>query len=153
MKMQLELARVMHNVSRDFNATTGADDGDGDDKTSSDSGSGSDSDLSSTAAEEAALLERMKRVTGGWPVITAIESLGDESASDAGCGSSVRLREDLALHEIRVMKSYRPQILQEGLFSAAIRREIVRVLSPGADGRSGRGCDIMAVDIFWDGIV
>ena len=144
----------MHNVSRDFDATTVAYDGDGDDGTSSDSGSGSDSGLSSTAAEEAALLERMKRVTGGWPVTTAIESLGDEPASDAGCGSSVRLlREDLALHEIRVMKSYRPQILQEGLFSAAIRREIVRVLSPGADGRSGRGCDIMAVDIFWDGIV
>ena len=41
MKMQLEMTRFMDNVSRDFEATTGAYDGDGDDDTSSDFGSGS----------------------------------------------------------------------------------------------------------------
>lgn len=150
MEMQSEMTPFMDNVSRDFNAATGAYDGDGDDNTSSDSGSGSGSGPPSTTAEEAALLERVKRVTGGWPVITTTESLGDQSASDAGCGSSDRLRDALALHEVRVMKSYRPRLLQEGLFAAAIRCEIVHILS---DGRNGRGCDITAKDIFWDGIV
>jgi hypothetical protein len=145
MKMQLEIARVMDNVSRDFDAAT--------DNTSSNFGSGSGSGPSSATAEEAALLERVKRVTGGWPVITATESLGDQSAGDAGCGSSDRLRDALALHEVRVMKSYRPRLLEEGLFVAEIRREIVLILSHGADGRNGRGCDITAEDIFWDGIV
>ena len=65
MKMQLEMLRVMNNVSRDFDAATGADDGDGDDNSSSDFGSGSGSGPSNSTAEEAALLERVKRVTGG----------------------------------------------------------------------------------------
>lgn len=142
----------MDNVSRDFDAATGADDGDGDDNTSSDFGSDSGSGPSSATAEEAALLDRVKRVTG-WPVITATESLGDQSAGDASCGTSDRLRDALALYEVRVMKSYRPLLLHEGLVAAAIRREIVHILSPGADGQNGRGCDIMAEDIFWDGIV
>jgi hypothetical protein len=152
MKMQLEMARVMNNVSRDFDATTGAGDGDGDDNTSSDSdsGSGSGSGPSSATAEEAALVERVKRVTGGLPVITATESLGDQPSGDAGCGPSDRVRDALALHEVRVMKSYRPQLLHEGGFAAEIRCEIVRILS---DGQNSRGCDITAEDIFWDGIV
>jgi hypothetical protein len=151
--MQLEMARVMGNVSRDFatDAAPGADEGDGDDNTASDLGSGSGSGPSSATAGESDLLERVKRVTGGWPVITATESLGDESASDAGCNSSDRLRDALALHEVRVMKSYRPRLLREGHFAAAIRREIVFILSYGADG-DGRGRDITAEDIFWDGI-
>jgi hypothetical protein len=152
MKMQLEVARVMDNVSRDFHAVTGAEDGDGDDNSSLEFGSGSGSGPSSATAEEAALLDRVKRVTGGWPVITATESLGDQSASDAGCGSD-QLRDALALYEVRAMKSYRPRLLHEGLFASAIRREIVHILSPGADGQNGRGCDITAEDIFWDGIV
>jgi hypothetical protein len=143
----------MDDVSRDFDAATVADDGDGEGNSSSDFGSGTGSGPSSATAEEAALLERMKRVTGVWPVITATESLGDQSAGDAGCGSSDRLSDALALHEIRVMKSYRPRLLHEGLSAAAIRCEIVRILSPEADGRNGRGCDITAEDIFWDGIV
>jgi len=145
------MARVMNNVSRDFDAATSADDGDGDDKTSPDSGSSSGSGAPSATAEEATLLERVKRVTRGWPVIAATESLGDQSAGDAGCGSSDRSRDALALHEVRVMRSYRPRLLHEGLFAAAIRREIVSILFPGADDRDeryGRGCDI-----FWDGIV
>ena len=149
MKMQLEMAGVMNNVSRDFDATTGA----GDDNTSSDSGSGSGSSSgpSSATAEEAALVERVKRVTGGLPTVTATESLGDQpSGDDAGCGSSDRVRDALALHEVRVMKSYRPRLLHEGGFAAEIRCEIVRILS---DGRNSRGCDITAEDIFWDGIV
>jgi hypothetical protein len=150
MKMQLEMSRVMNNVSRDFDAATGANDGDGDDNSSSDPGSSSGSGPSNATAEEAALLEQVKRVTGGWPIITATESLGGQSSGDAGCGSSDRVRDALALHEVRVMKSYRPRLLHEGLFTAAIRCEIVRILS---DGRNGRGCDITAEDIFWDGIV
>jgi len=153
MKMQLEMVRVMDNASRDLDAATGADDGDGDDNTSSDFGSGSGSGPSSATAEEAALLDRVKRVAGGWPVITATLSLGDQSAGDAGCGTSDRLRDALALYEVRVMKSYRPLLLHEGLVAAAIRREIVHILSPRPDGQNGRGCDIMAEDIFWDGIV
>jgi len=152
MKMQLEMARVTDNVSRDFDAATGANDGDGDDKSSSDFGSGSGSGPSTATAEETALLERVKRVAGGLPVITATESLGghDQSSGDAGCGPSDRVRDALALHEIRVMKSYRPRLLHEGLFAAVIRCRIVRILS---DGRNGRGCEITAEDIFWDGIV
>jgi hypothetical protein len=153
MKMQLEMALVMDNVSRDFDAATGADDGDGDDSTSLDSNSSSGSGLLSATAEEAALLERVKRVTGDWPVTTATGSLGDQSAGDAGCGSSFRLGDALALHEVRVMKSYRPRLLHEGHFAATIRREIVRIFSPGANVRNVRGCDITAEDIFWDGIV
>jgi len=152
MKMQMEMARVMDNVSRDFDATS-ADDDDSDDNTSSDSGSGSGSSPSSVTAEEAALLERVKRVTSGWPEIMATESLGDQSSGDAGCGSSVRLRETLALREVRAMKSYRPRLLHEGLIAAAIRRDIVHILAPGTDGQSGRGCDITVEDIFWDGIL
>jgi hypothetical protein len=30
--------------------------------------------------------------------------------------------------------------------------QIIRVFSPGADGRNGRGCDFTAKDIFWDGV-
>lgn len=153
MKMQLELARVMDNVSRDLDAATGADGSDGDDNTSSDSSSGSGSSPSSVTAEEATLLERVKRVTGGWPVIKATESLADQSSDNADCGSSLRMRESLALHEVRAMKSYRPRLLHEGHSTAAIRREIVRILFPGTDGRSGRGCDTTVEDIFWDGIV
>jgi len=152
MEMQLGMARVMDNVSRDFNVATGADDGNDDNNTSSDFGSGSGSGPSSATAEEATLLERVKRVTGGWPVITATESLGDQSAGNAGCGSSDRVRDALALHEVRVMKSYRPRLFHEGSIAEAIRIEIVRILSPRTDGQNGRDCDITSEDIFWDGI-
>jgi hypothetical protein len=145
MKMQVEMARVMKNVSRDFDAATSTDE-----NTSSDPSSGSSSGPSSATAEEAALLERMKRVTGGWPVVTTTETIGDQSFGDAGCGPSDQLRDALALHEVRVMKSYRPRLLSEGHFTAAIRREIVLILSHGAHGR---GRDTTAEDIFWDGIV
>jgi hypothetical protein len=50
------------------------------------------------------------------------------------------------------MKVYRPRLFLEGSAAARIRRQIVRVLSPGADGRNGRGCDIIAKVIFWDGV-
>jgi len=153
--MQLEMARVMDNVSRDFNVATGANDGNGDNNASSNfgSGSGSGSGPTSASAEEATLLERVKRVTGGCPVITATESLGDQSAGNAGCGSSDRVRDALALHEVRAMKSYRPRLLHEGFIAKTIRVEIVRILSPGEDGQNGRGCDVTSEDIFWDGIV
>jgi hypothetical protein len=145
MKMQSEMARVMNNVSRDFDATTGADASDGDSGSVSGSGSGS----SDATAEEASLVERVIRVTGGWPVITATEPFGDRPPAGV-CDSSDRVGDALALHEVRVMNSYRPRLLHEGVSAAAIRCEIVRILS---DGRDGRGCDITAEDIFWDGIV
>ena len=154
MEMQLEMARVMDNVSRNFDATS-ADDGDGDNNTSSDSGSGSGSGFgpSFATAEEATLLERVKRVTGGWPVTTVTESLGDQSAGNAGCGSSDRVRDVLALHEVRTMKSYRPGLFHDGFTTKAVRVEILRILFPGADGQNGRDCDITSEDVFWDGIV
>ena len=134
----MEMERVMDNVSPDFDAGTDVNDGDGDDNTSSDSSPSSGSDPSSATAEEAALVERAKRATGGgWPVIAAPELPGGDA---------------LALHEVRVMKSYRPRLLQEGSTAAMIRREIIRALSTGADGLNGRGRDITAEDIFWDGI-
>jgi hypothetical protein len=52
---------------------------------------------------------RVKRATGCWPVITMTESPpGDQSAGGADGGSSDRLRDALALHEVRVMKINRP---------------------------------------------
>jgi hypothetical protein len=135
--MKMEMERVVGNVSPDFDAGTNANDGDGDDNASSDSGPSSGSGPSSATAEEAALVERAKRATGGWPVIAATELPGGDA---------------LALHEVRVMKSYRPRLLREGSATAMIRREIIRALSTGAGGPDGRGRDITAEDIFWDGI-
>jgi hypothetical protein len=145
MKMQLEMARITDNVSREFDvATTDIYDADGDENTSSssDSSSGSESGLSSTAAEGAALVERAKRATGSWPVMTTTEPrTGDRSAGR----SSFRLSNALALREVRVMKSYRPRLIREGDITAIIRGEIVRILFPN-------GCSITVEDIFWDGI-
>ncbi len=59
------------------------------------------------AAEEAALVERVKRATGCWPVITTESPPGDQSAGVADGGSSDRLGDTLALDEVTVMKSYR----------------------------------------------
>ena len=57
---------------------------DGDDNATSDSGSGAGSGLSSAATEEVAVMERAKRATGCWPVITTTESLPDgQSAGGA----------------------------------------------------------------------
>jgi hypothetical protein len=73
---------------------------------------------------------------------------GDQSAGGADGGSSDQLRDALALHEVRVMKIYRPRLFLEGSAVAMIRRQIVRSLCPGADGWNGRGCDITAKDAF-----
>ena len=151
--MQLEMERVMKNVSRDFNA---ADTGDNDGNENppldlgSGSGSGSGSSLSSAAEEEAALVERAKEVTGCWQAIRATAASPDQTEAAAG-GSSVWLRHALALHEVRVMKSYRPRLFREGVAAARIRREVLRLLSPSTDGRRGPAGDMK--DIFWDQIV
>jgi hypothetical protein len=71
--MLLEKTRVIDNIS-DADAATDSDDSDGDDNPSSDSSSRAGSGLWSAAAEEAALMERVKRATDCWPVITTTES-------------------------------------------------------------------------------
>jgi hypothetical protein len=126
--VQIEITRVIDNIS-DVDAATDSDsdDGDGDENTSSDSGSGASSGLSSAAAEEVALVERVKQAAGFWPVITTTESPpGDQSAAGADGGSSDRLRDALALDEVRVMKIYRPRLFLEGSAAATIRRQNAR---------------------------
>lgn len=145
------MERVMKNVSREFDAADAGDD-DNDDHPPSDSdsdpdpGSGSGSGVPSAAAEEAVLVERAKQATGCWQVTKTTESSPDQAAGGGG-DSSVPLRDALALREVRVMKSYRPRLFREGIVSAKIRREVIRVL---CHGRNGRGCEMM--DIFWDQI-
>jgi hypothetical protein len=153
--MQLEMERVMKNVSRDFDAAD-ANGGDDDHHSPSDSGS----DLSSAvaaAAEEAALVKRAKRATGCWQVMTTTDSPPNQAAADAVGGASVRLRDALALQEVRVMKSYRPRLFLEGDDTAWIRREVFRVLSPWTDSRKGLDGEMAAwdeniqmTDFFWD---
>lgn len=105
---------------------------------------------SCSTAEEAAILEWVKRVTGGWPVITTTEPPGDQSAGNAGCDSSGRLWDILALCLIRVLNDRR---LHKRLFAAMIDHEIVYILFPETFGQYGPGFDIKAEDIFRDGIV
>ena len=137
----------MKNVSRESDAVD-ASDGDDDDHPPLDSDSGSDtgSGVPSAAAEEAALVERAKQATGCWQVTTTTVSPPDQAAAAVG-DTSVPLRDALALREVRVMKSYRPRLFREGIASAKIRREVIRVL---CHGRNGRGSEMM--DIFWDKI-
>lgn len=77
---------------------------DGDDNATSDSGSGAGSGLSSAATEEAAVMERAKRATGCWPVITTESLPGGQPAGGADGDSSDRLRDVLALDEVKVSK-------------------------------------------------
>ncbi len=73
-----------HRIFSEVDAATDSDDGDGDDNTSLDSGYGAGSGLPSAAAEEAALVERVKQATGCWPVITTTKSPpGDQAAGGA----------------------------------------------------------------------
>ena len=146
------MERVMKKVSWESDAVD-ASDGDDDDhpplgsESGSDSGSdtGSGSGVPSAAAEEAALVERAKQATDCWQVTTTTVS-PDRAAAAVG-DTSVPLRDALALREVRVMKSYRPRLFREGIASATIRREVIRVL---CHGRNGRGSEMM--DILWDNI-
>jgi hypothetical protein len=68
-------------------------------------------------------VERVKRAMGCWLATTTTESpSGDQSAGGADGGSSDRLRDALALHEVRVMKIYRPQLILEGSIAATTDR-------------------------------
>ncbi len=59
-------------------------------------------------------MERVKRVMGCWPMVVTTDSPpGDQSAGGTVSGSSDRLRDAVALHEVRVMKIYRPQLFLE----------------------------------------
>jgi len=85
------------------------------------------------SAEETALVERADRATG-WQL--------------AERGPSWHA---LALHQVRVMKNYRPNLLLAGTAAASIRSGIFHVLSR-TEGL-GRGRRLSEGDVFWDGIV
>jgi len=85
------------------------------------------------SAEETAVVERADRVTG-W-------QLGERGPSWHA----------LALHEVRVMKSYRPNLLLGQTAAASIRSGVFHVLSR-PEGL-GRGAHLSERDVFWDGIV
>ena len=156
--MQLEMECVMKNVSRDFDAAD-ANGGGGDHHSPSDSDSDSGAESAIATAEEAALVERAKRATGCWQVTTT-ES---PPAADSVGGASARVRDALALHEVRVMESYRQRLFLEGDNAGWIRSEVFRVLSSWTDGRKGRdgevaggarGDEIVQMkDFFWDQVV
>jgi hypothetical protein len=137
----------MADVSRDFDAAVVGGGGGEDDKHEH-SFPGSDHGLglsSSAEEEEAALVGRAKRATGCWQettTTTKAESPPDKAGA-AGSGSSARLRDALALHEVRVTKGYRQRLFREGVAATMIRREVARILSL---------CDGDMKDIFWDGI-
>jgi hypothetical protein len=118
--MQVEMNSVMSTVSRDFDET---DDGD-------DTSARSEP----PSAEEAALVQRAVVVTG-WQIIEP---------------DPIRRQEALALHEVRVMKKYRPRLLHAGTVASQIRCDVFRVLSQ----REGSGSSVPAGrGIFWDGIL
>jgi len=87
----------------------------------------------SPSAEETALVERAGRATG-----LPLAERGPSSHA-------------LALHEVRVMKSYRPNLLLAQTAAASIRSGIFHVLSQ-TEGL-GRGTRLSERDVFWDGIV
>ena len=155
--MQLEMECVMKNVSRDFDAAD-AGAGGGDRHSPSDSGAAS----ATATAEEAALLERAKRATGCWQVTRTAESPPVQAAADVS-GASVRVRDALALHEVRVMESYRQRLFLEGDNAGWIRNEVFRVLSSWTDGRKGRDGEVVSgargdevvqmKDFFWDQVI
>ena len=130
--MTSEMERVMKDVSRDFDAAdTSNSDGNAHSPLGPGAGrvSGSGSGLSSAAEKEAVVVERAKQATGCWQTTTAPP---DQTAG--GVGSSVWLRHALALHEVRVMKSYRPRLFHEGVAAARIRRDVRCILSPPTEG-------------------
>ena len=152
-KMQLEMERVMKDVSRDFD-TTDASNSDGNAHSPPGSGgsSGSGSGLSSAAEEDAVVVERAKQATGCWPTTTATSPDQTGGGGDGGGGgSSVWVRHAFAVLEVRVMKSYRLRLFREGVAAARIRREVHRTLFPSTDGEKVRAGDMK--DIFWDQII
>lgn len=86
----------------------------------------------SPSAEESALVERAGQVTG-WQV-----------------AERDPFWHALALHEIRIMTSYRPSLLAQTA-AASIRSGVFHVLSR-TEGL-GRGACLSEKDVFWDGIV
>ncbi len=69
-------------------------------------------------------MQRAKRTTGCWSVVTTTESppaCSDQFAGGAHGGSSDCLRDAQGLHEVGVMKTYRPRLLREGSTAATIR--------------------------------
>ena len=99
----------------------------------------SDSDKQPTesnppSAEETALVERANQATG-WQL------------AERG-----PFWHALALHEVRVMKNYRPSLLLAQTTAATIRAGIFHVLSRSLEGL-GQDTRLSEKDVFWDGIV
>jgi hypothetical protein len=120
--MQAEMELHLGTVSRDFEAP-----GDGElDKTLTES--------DPPSLVEAVVVERADQVTG-W------------QRAERG---PPRVWRALALHEVRVMKSYRPGLLCARTDAAGIRTGIFQVLSQteGLD----HGAPLSEEDVFWDRI-
>ncbi|KAI0245794.1 hypothetical protein BJV78DRAFT_248827 [Lactifluus subvellereus] len=118
-EMQTEMVSVMNTVSRDFDET--------------DHGDNTPAESRLPSAEEVALVQHAVEVTG-WQV------------TEPG---SVRQRDALALHEVRVMKKYRPRLLRVGTVASQIRHEVVRILAQTEGSSVPSGEKV----VFWDGIV
>jgi hypothetical protein len=99
------------------------------------------------SAEEAALVQLAADVTG-WKVTSP---------------GAIRQRDALALHEVRVMKKYRPRLLRAtgsvvGTIASQIRREITRCILAQTDSEEGEteeGESSVPPGevVFWDGII
>ena len=124
------MALVTRTISRDF-----------DENDHGDNASAAKSEPPS--AEEAALVQLAADVTG-WKVTSP---------------GAIRRRDALALHEVRVMKKYRPSLLRHdasevGTIASQIRREITRCILPQTDSEKEGGSNMPADEVvFWDGIV
>jgi hypothetical protein len=93
-----------------------------------------DSGKAPSSAEDIALVERADQATG-WQL------------AERG-----PFWDALTLHEVRVMKSYRPSLLLAQTAAATLRSGIFHVLSR-TEGSSGQSTRLSEKDVFWDGIV
>ncbi len=88
------------------------------------------------SAEVAALVDHAKQVTC-WRVTEP---------------RSAQIQDALALHEVRVMTSYRPRLLHAGTAAARIRSDIFAVLAQTGPWKDTEGVPIGEREVFWDGI-
>ena len=86
-----------------------------------------DVDLVDADSEVAALVDRAKQAT--------LWRVEDPRAS--------QMQDELARREVRVMRNYRPKLLQEGAAAARIRSEVLDVLNTGPGAEESK--------VFWDG--
>ncbi|KAI9439561.1 hypothetical protein H4582DRAFT_1941543 [Lactarius indigo] len=65
---------------------------------------------------------------------------------------SAQLQDAMALHEVHVMASYRPQLLRRGTAATRIRNDMFSVLAQTGLRKDTEGGPIREREIFWDGI-